>query len=160
MFKKTPVLLLALAITVSLAACEKTDETKGLATSRSDVSTNITPSPNLTDSKPSEPSVPTSSPENVGQANHAIPDPGKSVTTPSTTAVLEAATIFKQNCIACHGVELEGRMIGPNLQKVGARLSKEKIINQITNGNTMPPFKDKLNKQEIETLANWLAAKK
>ncbi|SDO21588.1 Cytochrome C oxidase, cbb3-type, subunit III [Paenibacillus sp. yr247] len=140
MFKKTPVLLLALFISVSLAACEKTDEKKGMASSRPVAST-------------------TSLPENVGHSNQENPDPGKSVSATPTTAALEAATIFKQNCIACHGAELEGRMIGPNLQKVGARLSKEKIINQITNGNTMPPFKDKLNKEEIETLASWLAAK-
>ncbi|MDQ0874390.1 cytochrome c551 [Paenibacillus sp. V4I3] len=148
MFKKTPVLLLALAISVSLAACKKTDETP---------SESLNPS---ADSRPSEPSVPTSSPENVGQANQANPSPSESITAAPTTAALDASIIFKQNCIACHGAELEGRMIGPNLQKVGARLSKEKIINQITNGNTMPPFKDKLNKQEIETLASWLAAKK
>ncbi|KRE50875.1 c-type cytochrome [Paenibacillus sp. Soil724D2] len=139
MFKKTPVLLLALAISGSLAACEKTAET---------------PSESL------NPSVPTSSPENVGQANQTNPSPSESISAAPTTAALDAAVIFKQNCIACHGAELEGRMIGPNLQKVGARLSKEKIINQITNGNTMPPFKDKLNKQEIETLASWLATKK
>ncbi|MGO4270307.1 cytochrome c, partial [Paenibacillus sp. TAF58] len=124
MFKKTPVLLLALAIFGSLTACEKRAETP---------SESLNPSG---ETRTAKPSVPTSSPENVGQANQGNPSPRESISAAPTTAALDAAVIFKQNCIACHGAELEGRMIGPNLQKVGARLSKEKIINQITNGNT------------------------
>ncbi|WP_227013504.1 c-type cytochrome [Paenibacillus psychroresistens] len=78
-----------------------------------------------------------------------------------TAAPLDAAIIFKQTCTSCHGVDLEGRMIGPNLQKVGARLTEDKIIHQITNGGErMPSFKDKLNEQEIKALVAWLADKK
>lgn len=107
-----------------------------------------------------KPSVPTSSPENADFTNQENSNPSESISANPTPVAFEALTLFKQNCMSCHGAELEGKMIGPNLQKVGARLSKEKIIDQITKGDTMPPFKDKLNKQEIETLANWLATKK
>jgi cytochrome c551 len=55
---------------------------------------------------------------------------------------------------------LEGK-VGPNLQKVGGRLTADKIVNQITNGSAvMPSFKDKLKDQEIKVLATWLADKK
>lgn len=71
-----------------------------------------------------------------------------------------AKVIFKDNCMACHGASLEGDF-GPNLTKVGSRLSKEQITAQITNGGkSMPALGKKLNAAEIETLAVWLAAMK
>lgn len=77
---------------------------------------------------------------------------------PDNSAVAEA--LFKQSCTSCHGVDLEGDF-GPNLQKVGAHLTKTQIINQITNGgSSMPGFKDGLKADEIQALATWLAAKK
>ena len=71
-------------------------------------------------------------------------------------------TLYKNNCLSCHGANLEG-LVGPttNLQKVGERLSKEQIVNQITNGNkNMMGFKGKLTDEEIDILASWLAEKK
>jgi mono/diheme cytochrome c family protein len=77
---------------------------------------------------------------------------------PDNSAVAEA--LFKQSCTSCHGVDLGGDF-GPNLQKVGAHLTKAQIINQITNGgSSMPSFKDGLKADEIQALATWLAAKK
>jgi cytochrome c551 len=71
-----------------------------------------------------------------------------------------AAALFKQSCTSCHGVDLGGDY-GPNLQKVGGKLTKAQITNQITNGgDEMPPFKNELKAEEIQTLAAWLAAKK
>lgn len=121
MREKLPIILLSFVIALTLSACAKLDNTKGITS----------PSPSASTSA-------------------AVP----------TNAANDAATIFKQNCIACHGAELQGTMIGPNLQAVGARLNIDKIINQITNGDTMPPFIDKLNKEEIESLARWLSSKK
>jgi cytochrome c551 len=74
----------------------------------------------------------------------------------------QTQTQYKQNCISCHGGTLEGR-VGPatNLQKVGSRLSKERIAKQITNGgNGMPAFGSKLKPEEADALAEWLAGKK
>ncbi|WP_036720480.1 c-type cytochrome [Paenibacillus harenae] len=71
-------------------------------------------------------------------------------------------SVYKANCVNCHGSELQGR-IGAvtNLQKVGARMSAEDITVQIEDGaSTMPGFKDKLSAEEIEGLAEWLAGKK
>ena len=73
----------------------------------------------------------------------------------------------KGNCFTCHdyqGAHLAGNM-GPSLNGVGKRLSKEQIYNQIwdatkSNPNTtMPPFgkHEVLNKKEIEDIAEWVS---
>lgn len=74
----------------------------------------------------------------------------------------EVVSVYKANCVSCHGSELQGR-VGPNtnLQKVGARMSNSDIIRQIEQGEgSMPDFKDRLTEEEIAGLAEWLAAKK
>lgn len=82
-----------------------------------------------------------------------------SATTGGTTKV-EATAVFKANCVSCHGVNLEGA-VGPNLQKVGSKLSKDQVAATVTNGKgAMPSFKGKLNDDEISSLATWLADKK
>jgi cytochrome c551 len=75
---------------------------------------------------------------------------------------VDAQSVYKQNCVSCHGDNLEGKMGGnTNLSKVGAKLSKDKIANQISNGGGgMMAFKGKLKDEEINALAEWLAAKK
>ncbi|MBD2847736.1 cytochrome c [Paenibacillus sp. IB182496] len=74
--------------------------------------------------------------------------------------VAAAETIYKQNCLACHGADLEGRA-GPNLQKVGGKYDEQELINLITNGRGgMPAFKDTLDESQIQEVSAWLAAKK
>ncbi len=74
-----------------------------------------------------------------------------------TVAIFE-----KNNCISCHGTALQGRMgEATNLQKVGARMTKEQIAAQIRDGGGgMPAFGSRLSADEIDKLATWLAAKK
>ncbi|WP_409343085.1 c-type cytochrome [Paenibacillus sp. MBLB4367] len=80
--------------------------------------------------------------------------------TPKADPAEAAQALFKQSCTGCHGVDLSGKS-GPNLQKIGASLSKDKIAEQILNGGSkMPGFKGKLKDDEISSLAEWLAAKK
>ncbi|PZE19814.1 cytochrome c [Paenibacillus xerothermodurans] len=74
----------------------------------------------------------------------------------------QVKTLYTQNCLSCHGGNLEGR-VGPptNLQQVGGRMTKEQISGQIKNGgNGMQPFANKLKPEEIDALAEWLAGKK
>ncbi|MEK0316651.1 c-type cytochrome [Cohnella sp. 56] len=88
---------------------------------------------------------------------------------PSATASGEAApavdeaaamAIYKSNCLACHGDQLQGGM-GPALDKVGAEMSADAIHKQILNGGGgMPAFKGTLTNEQIDTLTAWLAAKK
>lgn len=72
-----------------------------------------------------------------------------------TNADVEA--LYKNNCLSCHGEELRGRM-GPNLQQVGAKLAEDEIHDIIRDGKRgMPRFGKKLDEQQIESLAKWLA---
>lgn len=77
------------------------------------------------------------------------------------TSSASAEAIYKQNCASCHGANLEGRLGGnSNLQKVGAKLSKEQISNKIMNGGGgMIAYKNRLKDNEVAALADWLAAK-
>lgn len=81
---------------------------------------------------------------------------------PAAGAKLDAESLVKANCIACHGDTLDGKgAANKNLQKVGAKLSKEQIADKITNGGGgMKAFKDTLKENEISAIAEWLAAKK
>lgn len=75
---------------------------------------------------------------------------------------VNAEAIFKKNCVPCHGADLKGKM-GPktDLTHVGGRLTKEQIVAQIENGGGgMVAFKGQLSADEINALADWLAAKK
>ncbi|UHA74913.1 c-type cytochrome [Paenibacillus sp. 481] len=74
----------------------------------------------------------------------------------------ETVAMYKQRCIQCHGDEMQGRMGDvTNLQKVGARLSKDEIANIIKNGGSrMPAMGKSIEEADINKLAEWLATKK
>ncbi|GIO69897.1 c-type cytochrome [Paenibacillus sp. FSL M7-1455] len=75
-------------------------------------------------------------------------------------AAAAEAVVKAQGCISCHGDQLQGG-VGPNLQKIGSQMSAEELYTIITKGRGgMPSFKDKLQKEEIANVAQWLAAKK
>ncbi|TBL72716.1 c-type cytochrome [Paenibacillus thalictri] len=77
-----------------------------------------------------------------------------------TSSSVDAQAVFKQNCISCHGSNLEGG-VGPNLQKIGGKYSKDQISTLVNSGKgAMPSFKGRLSDSEIGALADWLAAKK
>jgi len=80
--------------------------------------------------------------------------------TGTTTTKVDAEAVFKANCVSCHGNNLEGA-VGPNLQKVGGKLSKGDIDAVVTNGRGgMPSFKGQLSSEEIAGIADWLSTKK
>jgi mono/diheme cytochrome c family protein len=84
--------------------------------------------------------------------------PAPSVKAPEGNAKAEA--LFKANCMSCHGANMEGGF-GPNLTKIGSRLSKDQIAAQITNGGgDMPAQGKKVAAADIEILAAWLAGLK
>lgn len=92
-------------------------------------------------------------------SSKTAPQPALSSTS-TTTDAPTAEALFKQSCVSCHGVNLEGKM-GPRLQKVGAELSKDQILKKIQNGGGgMPAFQKRLKTNEIEILAEWLSLKK
>jgi cytochrome c551 len=76
------------------------------------------------------------------------------------TTTVDAQAIYKQNCISCHGNNLEGG-VGPSLQKVGGKYGKDQIATILSNGRgAMPSYKGKLSDNEIGALATWLSEKK
>lgn len=83
-----------------------------------------------------------------------------SSSTPANAAY-DAATAqarFESNCASCHGKDLAGGM-GPNLQKVGSKYSKDQILNIIKNGRgQMPP--GMAQGTDADNIAAWLADKK
>lgn len=85
----------------------------------------------------------------------------------TNTAVVEtdsditgADMLYKKSCLSCHAADLSGK-VGPSLQEIGSKLSKEEIVERITMGRGgMPSFKSRLSEQDIEALGSWLADKK
>lgn len=69
-------------------------------------------------------------------------------------------TLFRQNCISCHGNQLQGR-VGPNLQTVGNRLTEDEFIELIRDGKGgMPAYGKRLSREEIASIATWLSEQK
>ncbi|MFD0618887.1 c-type cytochrome [Paenibacillus sp. GCM10027629] len=96
-----------------------------------------------------------------GATSTKTPEPPKEgAGTGATTTKVDAEAVFKANCVSCHGNNLEGA-VGPNLQKVGGKLSKGDIDTVVTNGRGgMPSFKGQLSSEEIAGIADWLSTKK
>ena len=71
--------------------------------------------------------------------------------------LIQGKAIFKKNCMSCHGENLDG-LTGPNLiderWKYGDG-SVAAIMDSVTEGvekNGMPAWKEKLSKEEIESV--------
>jgi len=90
-------------------------------------------------------------------------------TKPAETIKIVAPTdpamdLAKQaQCLGCHAADMKGQGTTPALLGIGDRLSKEELVEVITNGRNngaMPSFGDKLSEAEIDQLATWLAKQK
>lgn len=76
----------------------------------------------------------------------------------TTAGAGDAAKLYENKCSACHGQDLTGG-IGPDLTKVGSRLSQaemEKIINE--GKGSMPG--GLIDESQAAQVAEWLASKK
>lgn len=76
----------------------------------------------------------------------------------------DAEKLVKSTCVVCHGQNLEGNAIGPKLNDIGARLTKEEIATVIKEGKSgdigvMQPGL-LTNQADIDAVAEYLAAKK
>ena len=75
-----------------------------------------------------------------------------------TQAASKPEDIVKQSCVSCHGDQLQGA-VGPNLQKIGGKLSKDEIQEVISKGKgSMPP--NVIPPDQASKVAEWLSQKK
>ncbi len=75
----------------------------------------------------------------------------------------DGATLFKANCVVCHGADGSGTPTGKSLKAPDLRsdavqkLTDAEIQAQIENGkNNMPPFKGTLNAAQIKALVAYV----
>ena len=64
-------------------------------------------------------------------------------------------TLFKMNCVGCHGITARG-LVGPDLHSLTRRLSDTEIINQITQGLTPPMPSFEIDPQNMSNLLTYL----
>lgn len=71
---------------------------------------------------------------------------------------LDPESIAEQSCMSCHGQDLAGTDMAPELQEVGNRLSEEEINDIIVNGIDGTAMQGGfVNNEEAQVLAEWLA---
>ncbi len=75
----------------------------------------------------------------------------------------DGASLFKSNCVVCHGADGTGTPTGkalkaPDLHSVAVqKLTDKEIFDQIENGkNNMPPFKGTLNADQVKLLVAYV----
>ena len=80
----------------------------------------------------------------------------------SKAGVDAGAALFREKgCMHCHGRDATGTDQGPDLSTIGKRWKRERIENQILNGGgSMPPFADALQPGEVQSLTDFLKAKR
>jgi ubiquinol-cytochrome c reductase cytochrome b subunit len=87
----------------------------------------------------------------------------------STPAQLQGALVFQnKNCRNCHALEGSGGQRGPDLTTVGTRLTRNQLIDQVSNGTpggikqgnpgggNMPAYGKQINPSEMTVLAEFL----
>ncbi|ANU10311.1 cytochrome C-553 [Planococcus antarcticus DSM 14505] len=72
------------------------------------------------------------------------------------TASIDAEQVVQQNCISCHGENLEGAGNFPALNDVGSRLSQDEIRSIIENGQGAMPA-NIIEGDEADAVAEYLA---
>jgi ubiquinol-cytochrome c reductase cytochrome b subunit len=76
---------------------------------------------------------------------------------------LQGAVIFQnKNCRNCHALEGRGGRRGPDLTTVGTRLTRDQLIDQVSNGTpgggNMPAYGKQINAAEMAALADFLVS--
>ncbi len=70
-------------------------------------------------------------------------------------SVKEGNTLFKMNCVGCHGITARG-LVGPDLHSITLRLNDTEIIKQVTEGVTPPMPSFDIDPQNMSNLLTYL----
>ena len=70
-------------------------------------------------------------------------------------SVNEGDTLFKMNCVGCHGITARG-LVGPDLHSITQRLNDKQIIKQIIEGLTPPMPSFEIDPQNMSNLLIYL----
>ena len=70
-------------------------------------------------------------------------------------SIKEGDTLFKMNCVGCHGITARG-FVGPDLHSITKRLNDRKIIKQVTQGLTPPMPSFEIDPQDMSNLLTYL----
>jgi ubiquinol-cytochrome c reductase cytochrome b subunit len=81
----------------------------------------------------------------------------------SSPLQLQGAVMFQnKNCRNCHALEHRGGRRGPDLTAVGTRLTRDQLIDQVSNGTpgggNMPAYGKQLNPAEMTALVEFLVS--
>src|SRR5439155_11545499 len=94
--------------------------------------------------------------------NFAVQPIADSIPVTADAAVRDGAQVFfSKGCIYCHEVNGDGGQRGPNLSRVGDRLSEDQLIIRINNGgHNMPAFAGRITHDELTTLVAFLTSRR
>ncbi len=70
-------------------------------------------------------------------------------------SVKEGDTLFKMNCVGCHGITARG-LVGPDLHSITLRLNDAEIIKQVIEGVTPPMPSFEIDPQNMSNLLKYL----
>ena len=70
-------------------------------------------------------------------------------------SVKEGDSLFKMNCVGCHGITARG-FVGPDLHSITQRLNDRKIIKQVVEGLTPPMPSFEIDPQNMSNLLTYL----
>ena len=70
-------------------------------------------------------------------------------------SVKEGNTLFKMNCVGCHGITARG-LVGPDLHSITQRLNDKEIIKQVIKGLTPPMPSFDIDPQNMSNLLTYL----
>ena len=70
-------------------------------------------------------------------------------------SVNKGDTLFKMNCVGCHGITARG-LVGPDLHLITQRLNDKQIIKQVIEGLTPPMPSFEIDPQNMSNLLAYL----
>ncbi len=70
-------------------------------------------------------------------------------------SVKEGDSLFKMNCVGCHGITARG-LVGPDLHSITEHLSDKEIIKQVIQGLTPPMPSFEIEPQKMSSLLKYL----